>query len=136
MDERLNKLHEMVNKGIDEITAKGSFDKDTVCLAGQLIDIQKDISTIEAMEESGYSEMYPMEGTSYARRGRDGRFIEDRRRSYDDNPYIRRGRSSYVRGYSRAGKEEMIESLEEALEKATNEQDRESIRRLIAHAEG
>ncbi len=153
MDERIHKLNEMVDKGIDEIVSKGALNnKDVVCLAGELIDIRKDIATIEAMEESGYTEMYPRyymdDGMSYARHGRDGdgdgRYNEGRRysrrgsygnsygESYGDSYRGRYGR----RGYSRDdGKEEMIEHLERAMRKATTEQERQSIQRMIEQAE-
>lgn len=130
MDERLRKLHEMVDKGLDEITAKGSLDKETVCLAGQLVDIRKDLSTIEAMDEYGYSED---DGYSMARR-RDsmGRYSRNSYRgSYDDGSY----RGSY-RGYSRdEGKQQMIDHLNRAMQSASNDHEREEIRRMIMQAE-
>lgn len=121
MDERLHKLHEMVDKGLDEIAAKGSLDKETVCLAGQLVDIRKDLSTIEAMDEYGYSSDDDM---SYARRRNSrGQYS----RGYDDGSY----RGSY-RGYSRDdGRHQMMEHLNKAMQMANNEQERESIRRMM-----
>ncbi len=159
MDERLQKVETMVNEGIDEIVQKGTLDKDTVCLIGELVDVRKDLSTIEAMEEAGYSEGYPMyymDDMSYARGGRGGssrgsyaRRGGSSRNSYEGGSYARGGRGgssrgSYARGgrggssrgYSRDdGKEEMIESLMEAMENATTEHERESIRRMIMQAE-
>ena len=115
MDERMHKLHEMVNKGIDEITAKNSLDKDTICLAGQLVDIRKDLSTIEAMEDYGYSEGYY--GDRRHGRDGDGRYYERyaNRRYYDD-------------GYSRNS---MIDHLEKAMQNASTEQERQAIQRMI-----
>lgn len=132
MDERLHKISDMVDKGLDEIAQKGSLDKETVCLAGQLVDIRKDLSTIEAMDEYGYSED---DGYSMARR-RDsrGRYSRDNgsyRGSYDDGSY----RGSY-RGYSRdEGKQQMIEHLNRAMQSASNEHERENIRRMIMQVE-
>ena len=130
MDERLHKLHEMVDKGLDEIMAKGSLDKETVCLAGQLVDIRKDLSTIEAMDEYGYSED---DGYSMARR-RDSRGRYSRGsygRLYDDGSY----RGSY-RGYSRdEGKQQMIDHLNRAMQSASSDHEREEIRRMIMQAE-
>lgn len=138
MDERMHKLHDMVNRGIDEITAKGSLDKDSVCLIYKLVDIRKDLSTIEAMEEYGYSEEMGYSGDG--RRGRDG----DGDGRYSEGRYSRR-RGSYNRGgsyrryyddgYSRGGKEQMIEHLEQAMANATTEQERQSIQRMIMNIE-
>jgi len=158
MDERLQKVEQMVNDGIDEIVAKGSLDKDTVCLIGDLIDVrkdlttmEKDLATIEAMEEAGYSEGFPgyyMDEMSYARRGgssrggsyaRGGRGVSYARGGSRGGSYGRGGsyaRGGSNRGYSRDdGREEMIESLMEAMENATTEHERESIRRMIMQAE-
>ena len=129
MDERLHKIHDMIDRGLDEISIKGSFDKDTIVLAKELVDMKKDIATIEAMEseypDKGYSEDYS--GRSYVRKS--GR--------YNDNSYTSRRPDynvrDYNRGYSR--KDEMISSLEDAMRKATTEQERESIRRMIVQAE-
>lgn len=138
MDERLHKINEMIDKGIDEIVSKGVFNKETACLAGDLVDMRKDIVTIEAMGESGYSGYRPHwdDGMSYARRDGDGdgRYYESRRRynsyggSYNDGSYARR--NSYERGYS--GRDQMVEHLEMAMQQATNDQEREAIRRLIS----
>lgn len=121
MDERLHKIREMVDRGIDEITSKGSLDKDTVCLAGELVDIRKDLSTIEAMEESGYSEMYPYyyEDGMSMRRGR-----------YSRNDGMRR-RTSY-RDYSR---NDLVDHLEEMMRNATTDHEREKYRKMILDAE-
>lgn len=120
----------------DELT---DIDLDNVY---KMVDICKDITTIEAMKASEYSsaysreyssENYPMsyEGSyrsyarggsydsSYARRGRDGD---------GDGRYSERG--SYRDGYS--GHDETKEKLERLMQKAGTEQERESIRRIIA----
>ena len=149
MDERLHKLKELVDRGIDEINSKPALDKETVCVAGELVDIRKDISTIEAMEEYGYSEgVYPMyydNGSSYGSnyaRGRGGRnYARGGGNSYGYNngssygSYGRRG--MYEGGYSRGmdGKDEMMMHLEKAMENASNEHEREKIHRMIAQME-
>lgn len=89
-----------------------------------------DTSTIEAMKEAGYSQAsarmsYDDPGMAYANRGN----------SYDDYSY-RRGRDAMGRytsrdGYSGHDKESMIEGLREKMHMATNESDREAIRRAI-----
>lgn len=149
--DKMDKLRDLVMKGIGEVTVHETLDKETLCLAGELVDVLKDITTIEAMEEAGYSEMSYDDGMSYARRGRDGdgdgRYSERRyysRRSYGGNPYHGRsygdnsynGSYGYERGYSRNdSKHQMIEHLENAMSAASSEQDRESIRRMIVQVE-
>lgn len=146
MDERLNKLHEMVNRGIDEIISKPSLDKETVCIAGELVDIRKDLATIEAMEEYGYSEgVYPAYydgGQSYG---------QSYGNSYGNSMYARgggrgRGRSSYGSygsygrpmmyngGYSRGMDEkgDMMAQFEQAMANASNDHERETIQRLMS----
>ena len=81
----------------------------------KMVDIVKDITTVEAMHKAeqdgysrdysrdysrGYSEDYANAYGSYARRGRDG----DGDGRYSEDGSYRRG--SYDRGYSRHGKEE------------------------------
>jgi hypothetical protein len=82
------------------------------------------------MKEAGYSQAsarmsYDDPGMAYTNRGN----------SYDDYSY-RRGRDSMGRytsrdGYSGHDKESMIEGLREKMHMATNESDREAIRRAI-----
>lgn len=122
----------------------------------KMVDVIKDITTVEAMhkaEQEGYSRDYARDysrgysedyanaygsyRTSYdGRRGRDGdgdgRYSEDGsyRRGRDSmGRYTSRG--SYDDGYSRHGKEDMIGRLEEMMRNARNEEERESYRRAI-----
>lgn len=116
----------------------------------RMIDIVKDITTIEAMkraEEEGYSRDYSYnsyDDYSYARRGRDGdgdgRYSEDNsyRRGRDSmGRYTSRDRGSSYRnsyrdgGYSGHTKEQMIEKLEHLMREASSEQERENIRKAI-----
>ena len=106
---------------------------------GELIDIKKDLSTIEAMEEyPSYSNMMPT--WEYARdyRPRDsmGRF----RRSYDngsynyydDNETSYDNYSSYNRRYSRDdGKTEVLEDLRYKMEHAKNDNERETFKKMM-----
>lgn len=120
----------------------------------KMVDIVKDVTTVDAMrkaEQEGYSRDYAREYArgysddyanaygsynSYARRGRDGdgdgRYSEEGsyRRSRDNS-----NRSSYRDGsydsYSRHGKEEMMEHLKEMMRNARSEEERESYRKAI-----
>jgi hypothetical protein len=122
----------------------------------KMIDIIKDITTIEAMrnaEKDGYSRVgsYNSYDDSYgysmnysnARRGRDG---DSDGRYSEDNSYRRgrdaRGRytsrdegSSYRDGYSGHTKEQMVEKLEQMMRDARDEQERENYRRAIEQLE-
>lgn len=112
----------------------------------KIVDIIKDVTTVEAMhraEENGYSG----EGMSnYSRgwdvdysyaRGRDsrGRYTSRDGRSYDDSyENSNRGRS-YEGGYSGHDKEEMIDYLMKMMRSARTEEERENYRKTIAQLE-
>ena len=105
MDERVRRTKEIVLSEIDGINQKGSLNETMLCNLDKLVDIYKDIETIEAMDDygdDGYSE----------------------RRYYD-------GGSSYglSRGYSRGG--DMIDHLRKAMDMARTETERDNIRRMI-----
>lgn len=105
----------------------------------KMVDVVKDITTVEAMHKAeqegysrdyardysrGYSEDYANAYGSYrsydGRRGRDGD---------NDGRYSEDG--SYRRGYSRHGKEEMIEHLQSMMRNARSEEEKETYRRAI-----
>lgn len=93
MSEELYELCEGLKKEIRQLNSKPDISPTELDRLYKAVDIIKDIKTIEAMEEAGYSEMYPYsydDGMSYARG----------RNSYDGMSYAR-GRNSYEgRGYS------------------------------------
>ena len=123
----------------------------------KMVDIVKDVSTIDAMkksEQGGYSQDYSRgsydgsyrsyRGDSYdsydGRRGRDG----DSDGRYSEDGSYRRGRDAMGRytsrdgsyrgsyeGYSGHGKEDMIENLKEMMRNARTEEERESYRKTI-----
>jgi len=134
----------------DEIS---SMDLDNIY---KMVDIVKDITTVDAMkkaEQEGYSRDYARDYSrgysedyanaygsyrdsydgSYARRGRDG----DGDGRYSEDSSYRRGRDAMGRytsrddGYSRHSKDEMIQHLEEMMRNARNDDERESYRRAI-----
>lgn len=127
----------------------------------KMVDIVKDITTVDAMHKAeqegysrdysrdysrGYSEDYANAYGSYrsydGRRGRDG--DSDGRYSEDGGSY-RRGRDamgrhtsrdssyrgSYEGGYSGHTKDDMVEHLQEMMHNARNEEERESYRKAI-----
>ena len=126
----------------------------------KMVDIVKDITTVDAMkkaEEQGYSRDYARDysrgySEDYAntygyrsndgRRGRDG----DADEHYSEDSSYRRGRDSmgrytsrdgsyrggsYEGGYSGHDKEEIIEHLKEMMRNARSEEERESYRKTI-----
>ena len=101
----------------------------------KMVDIIKDVSTIEAMRDAGYSQAnvrmsYDDPSKSYARYGN---------RSYDDGYSERRGRDAMGRYTSRDGysthNESMIDMLKDKMHNATSEVERENYRRVIEQLE-
>lgn len=123
-------LRDMIEDEVKKITKKGELDVASVELAYKMVDILKDIATIEAMESSDYTEGYSRSdgtwnGGGYAYRGR----------AYDDGSYAR-GR--YMRnGYSRNDEHDhMVQKLERMLNETTDEAVRRSIQRSIDDLKG
>lgn len=123
-------VEDRVEDELKQICKKPEWSPSDIEIIYKMIDILKDTSTIEAMKEAGYSQAsarmsYDDPGMAFANRGN----------SYDDYSY-RRGRDAMGRytsrdGYSGHDKESMIEGLREKMHMATNESDREAIRRAI-----
>lgn len=127
----LEELKELLEKEVEKIARKGEISLAEVEAMYKVVDIIKDIGEIEEME-GGEEEEYSNRG--YARRGYSGR------RSYGGGSY-RRGRDSNGRYVSREGgsyrsyrgysmeeaKDEMMSRLEEAMNSATNERERQAI---------
>lgn len=138
----LYNIKDLIDDELREISKKGELTETDLDNVYKMVDICKDITTIEAMKESRYSressreyssENYPMsmdgsyrsyrgsyEG-SYARRGRDGD---------GDGRYSERG-SYRDGGYSGHTSEQTREKLEKMMHNAGTEQERESIRRIL-----
>jgi len=110
MMNELYDLCENLKDEIKELNKKGDISPTELERAYRAVDIIKDIKTIEAMEEAGYSNdgysqrMYPgyyydEPGMSNARRGRDG----DGDGRYSEDSSYRRGRDAMGRYTSRDG---------------------------------
>ena len=93
--ERYRDLKEMLHAELERIQSKGELDMSILEQIDKLAHSLKDILTVEAMEDAGYSERYSMNyrGGSYDDRGRGphasrdtmGRYSSEMRRgSYDD----------------------------------------------------
>lgn len=134
-------LKEMVGEEIDKIVKKDNMDEKCLEWLDKLVDIAKDVDTIFAMHEygdqggEGYSQMgrpyysyddgmtmpnnRSMNGRSYQRRDSMGRYADYRSGGYVGN------------GYSRDG--DMRSKLEQMMNTATTEQEREAIRAALNH---
>lgn len=137
-----DRIKDMVYDELDEFGHYEKLSKDAVCVIGELVDILKDIGTVEMFEEgievpedeyslaSGYSR-----NGGYSRRYYRGSYDNGnsyRGRSYNYDEYGRRGRTGYSREDS---KEHMIGKLHQLMNEAQNENDREAINRLIQQME-
>ena len=116
--ESMYKLEDMCCKEIDRIVQRGDLSSSTLQQAGMLVDIVKDVYTIEAMcdDDNEYSEY----GGTYSR---------DSRGRYSRDGYSRRSMSNtgvpggvYSRGrYSRDGdKDDMIRRMERMMEQSND----------------
>ena len=106
MTKELYDLCEKLRKDIEELNKKDDISASELEKLYKAVDIIKDIKTIEAMEDAGYSNAYPYMGEmEYARTGRGSYNSYD---GYGGNSYAR-GRDSMGRytsrdaGYSRHG---------------------------------
>ena len=116
-------LCETLKDDIKELNKKGDISPTELERAYKAVDIIKDIKTIEAMEDAGYSNdgysqryYYDEPAMSRARRGRDG----DGDGRYSEDSSYRRGRDAMGRYTSRDGgysgheeKEQMMRQIEE-----------------------
>ncbi len=149
MDQSMKVLYDLKDILIDELKdynrKEDLTDTDVGCIY-KMIDIVKDISTIEAMERYGYneysnrsySEAWPM--TTYPRMSFDGRMGMDGDgdgRYSEENSYRRgmsnrySGRGSSYNGYSGHGKEQIVEDLRVMMADARTEDERERYRKAI-----
>lgn len=125
-------LYDMKDKMEDELKSICRKDEMTpVDLENtyKIVDILKDITTIEAMHQADFS-------------GNSGTYMDNYSRGWDvDYSYARgrdaRGRytsrdgGSYNDGYSRTSKEEMIDHLTGMMRSARTEEERENYRKTI-----
>lgn len=144
--QEFDNVKDMVYCEIDEISHQGKLDMNSVKVLGELVDILKDIGSIEMFEEginiqeddysyggsygrnNGYSQrrmpIYYNDGNSYGNSYRNNR-----------NNYPIRGNNNRY-GYSRDdAKEHMIQKLEHLMNEAQDEQDKQAIQRLINQME-
>ena len=135
-------LKEMMRKELEELVRRGELSADTLGIIHILTDVIKNVYKIkmyERYEDEDYSERDAMyadgrsynDESSYARRRRNSKGQYSRGDGYTSNrDYMR---ASYRdRRYSRAdAKEDMIEQIEDMMENATSEKEREALQRCM-----
>lgn len=127
-------LRDMLEDELKKITKKDEMDVQSVELAYKMVDIIKDIATIEAMESADYTDGYSRSDGMYS-----GNSYGYRNRVYDDGSYaMRDSRGRYMRnGYSRNDEHDhMIQKLERMLNETTDETVRRSIQKSIDELRG
>jgi hypothetical protein len=124
----MDELREMLYCELDEMTKSGELSMGSIKAIGEILDAIKDIETIEAMSQGGYSSE---EGGNSMR----GRYYRDgyaREGSYEGNSYRKRNRMGQFSRYSRDGeKEQLMEKLETLMNDTTNGGDRAELRQSI-----
>lgn len=127
----MDELKEMLYCELDEMTKMGDLSMGTLKTIGEILDAIKDIETIDAMSQGGYSGEYANEGGNSMR----GRYYRDgyaREGSYEGNSYRKRNRMGQFSRYSREGEsDKLVEKLETLMDDTTNGGDREKIRNQI-----
>lgn len=127
-------LRDMLEDELKKITKKDEMDVQSVELAYKMVDVIKDIATIEAMESADYTDGYSRSDGMY-----NGNSYGYRNRVYDDGSYaMRDSRGRYMRnGYSRNDEHDhMIQKLERMLNETTDETVRRSIQKSIDELRG
>lgn len=126
----MDELKEMLYCELDEMTKMGDMSRGTLKTIGEILDAIKDIETIDAMSQGGYSGEYANEGNSMR-----GRYYRDgyaREGSYGGNSYRKRNRMGQFSRYSREGeKDQLVEKLETLMEDTTNGGDRQELRQQV-----
>lgn len=136
-------IQDMLENELKSIARKEEITSSDLDNIYKMVDIVKDITTVDAMhkaEMEGYSRDYARDYSrgysedyanaygsynSYARRGRDG----DGDGRYSERGSYRDGRS--YDGYSGHNKEDMIGHLQDMMRNARSEEEKESYRRAI-----
>lgn len=145
--EHLEGILNLVDNELEAIVKNGKFrSREEIDSVGKLVDIVKDIHCIweyEDGEESEYSGAYMYDrGMSRMNRGGSyndgGSYARGRGRNARRDSLGRYSRNSYrsgMNGYSRAEKNEYIESLRDMADNAPDDQTKQSIMRMISQIE-
>lgn len=126
----IDKIKERMEDELKELCKKETWTGNDVDLIGAMIDVVKDVDTIEAMKE-----YQPEDWMKSYSRGYDADYSMTRApyNNYDNYSYAR-GRDSMGRYTSRDdGKQEMINHLNTMMMNARTPEERESYRSTIEH---
>lgn len=131
--EYMHELKEKLCKELDEIARKPEMGAGDLEIIHKLTDTIKNLDKIEMLEEDGYSRAGNWEADM---RGTYGRGSSYRGRKRDSmGRYSREGRDGRG-GYSRDNaKDEMMRHLDEMMDSASSEKEREIIRRTMSQLE-
>ena len=131
--EYMYELKDKLCKELDEIAKKPEMSAGDLEAAHKLTDTIKNLDKIEMLEEDGYSRAGNWEADM---RGTYGRGSSYRGRKRDSmGRYSREGRDGRG-GYSRdSAKDEMMRHLDEMMDSASSEKEREIIRRTMTQLE-
>lgn len=133
--QEFNMVKDMVYDEIDNIARQGKLNKEAVCILGELVDILKDIGTVEMFEEG----IYVPENEYSLASGNGDMYSYYNGNGYNNGNSYRGGRtygSGYTRrsrgGYSREdSREHMISQLHNIMNGVQNEEDRQAVQKLI-----
>lgn len=136
-------IKDMVYCEIDEISRQGKLDMNTVKVLGELVDILKDIGSVEMFEEGidvqedeySYANGYSRNG-GYSQR-RMPIYYGDGGNGYRSNRPMSNGNySRRSRGYSYDdSKAHMVNKLHNLMMEASDQKDKDAIQRLITEIE-
>lgn len=126
---------EIITREIQKLVDKGNIDKETLCLIGEAIDIQKDLESLKMLQnENNYNDNnydnYSNRGYNYYQNR-----YSNNRRSYDDNSWETSNRMSRNNGMSGHGTKDIVYKLEDAMNMAEDRQTREAIRMALEKIE-
>jgi len=146
--QEIKRSEELLNKSLREINDKGELNNASLDILGKTIDAVKDICEIKEKDNPSYGHggMWTAEGSygrmPYGRRDGDGdgRYNESYRgydgygnRGYGENYGDYGNRGSYGRMYGH--NEDIVEKLRRDMRNASNDQERDYIRKLIRQYE-
>ena len=119
---------ELITREIQKLVDKGNIDKETLCLIGEAIDIQKDLESLKMLQNENN---YNNDDRSYANYS--NRY--NNRRSYDDNSWETPNHMSRNNNMSGHGTKDIVYKLEDAMNMAEDRQTREAIRMALEKIE-
>lgn len=128
---KMEELKEMLCEELDKIAKKGELSTGSLDVIDKLTHSIKSIDTIMAMEDAGYSERGYSRDMSY----NDGRMM--RGDSYERGNSYARGRGSNAKRDSRGrysseyAMDDLHDKLQDMMEEASNEREREAIRKVM-----